>query len=77
MSLPCAASSADYLMAAQFDDLLEVRTRTLAVTGARLVMEQAVMRGDETLFSAVVTVVCINEAGQPARLPANVRLLLH
>ncbi|MHA7828155.1 MAG: tol-pal system-associated acyl-CoA thioesterase [Roseovarius sp.] len=68
---------ADYLMSAHFDDLLEVRTRTLAVTGARLIMEQAVMRGEETLFSAVVTVVCINEAGQPARLPANVRLLLH
>ncbi|WP_292291136.1 tol-pal system-associated acyl-CoA thioesterase [Marivita sp.] len=68
---------ADYLIPARFDDMLEVRTRTLAVTGARLIMEQVVMRGEETLFSAVVTAVCINEAGQPARLPANIRLLLH
>lgn len=68
---------ADYLAPAKFDDHLIVRTTTRAVTGARLVMWQEVFRGDEPLFQAEVTVVCINEAGQPARLPANVRLLLH
>lgn len=68
---------ADYLGSAKFDDALEVRTRTQVVTGARLVMEQDVRRGEELLFSAVVTIVCINEAGQPARLPANIRLILH
>jgi acyl-CoA thioester hydrolase len=35
------------------------------------------MRGAERLFQALVTVVCVNEAGQPARLPANIRLQLH
>jgi acyl-CoA thioester hydrolase len=68
---------ADYLGPAKFDDLLEVETRTSAVTGARLVMEQKVRRGADLLFQAVVTVVCLNEAGQPARLPANIRLILH
>ena len=68
---------ADYLMPARFDDALEVETITEAVTGARLVLEQKVTRGDDLLFSATVTIVCINEAGQPARLPANIRLMLH
>lgn len=68
---------ADYLAPARFDDVLQVETLTQAVTGARLVLEQKILRGEEVLFSAVVTIVCINEAGQPARLPANIRLMLH
>ena len=68
---------ADYHAPARFDDQLEVRTRPQAVTGARLVMEQQVLRGEELLFSAVVTIVCLNETGHPARLPANIRLILH
>jgi acyl-CoA thioester hydrolase len=68
---------ADYLGPAKFDDELEVRTVTQAVTGARLVMEQQVARGGQVLFSAVVTIVCIGEGGTPARLPANIRLILH
>jgi acyl-CoA thioester hydrolase len=68
---------ADYLAPAKFDDELIVETRPITVTGARLVMEQIVKRDNELLFQAVVTLVCINEAGQPARLPANIRLMLH
>ena len=68
---------ADYLAPARFDDELQVETTTQAVTGARLVMEQRVSRGDDLLFSAIVTIVCLNENGQPARLPANIRLMLH
>lgn len=68
---------ADYLGSAKFDDELEVRTAIQAVTGARLVMEQKVVRGEEVLFSAAVTIVCIGEGGTPARLPANIRLILH
>ena len=68
---------AEYLSAAKFDDALEVRTKTIGVTVARLVMEQQVMRGRVLLFSAQVTVVCINEAGHPARLPANIRRIMH
>ena len=68
---------ADYRAPAKFDDQLEVRTSVQTVTGARLVMEQSLHRGDSLLFSAVVTVVCVNDAGLPARLPANIRLMLH
>jgi acyl-CoA thioester hydrolase len=68
---------ADYLGPARFDDALQVETRTVQVTGARLVLEQTVSRAGKRLFQAVVTVVCLTEAGQPARLPANIRLRLH
>ena len=68
---------ADYLMPARFDDELVVETATQAVTGARLVMKQDVRRGADLLFSAVVTIVCLSDSGQPARLPANIRLMLH
>lgn len=68
---------ADYHHPARFDDELEVRTSVVTVTGARLVMDQRVLRGEELIFSAQVTIVCINETGHPARLPANIRLMLH
>lgn len=68
---------ADYLMPAKFDDELLVETRAIQVTGARLVMEQIVKRGNDLLFQAIVTIVCVGESGQAARLPANLRLMLH
>ncbi len=68
---------ADYLQPARLDDELTVLTEVTGVTAARLVMDQKVMRGEEELFHAIVTVVMINDTGHPARLPANIRLLLH
>jgi acyl-CoA thioester hydrolase len=65
--------SADYLAPARFDDVLEVRTRIQLITGARLVLAQSVERGSASLFEAIVTLVCLGEAGQPIRLPANIR----
>jgi len=68
---------ADYLAPAKFDDALEVRTSVQTVTGARFVMEQNIYRDEVHLFQAIVTLVCLNETGHPARLPANIRLMLH
>lgn len=68
---------ADYLMPARLDDELIVETEVVQVTGARLVMDQVVRRGKDRLFHAIVTVVVITEAGQPARMPANIRQMLH
>jgi acyl-CoA thioester hydrolase len=64
---------ADYLRPARFDDELTVITRPQAATGARVVLEQDVMRGGERLFAAAVTLVCLTETGQPARIPAELR----
>ena len=65
--------AADYLRPAKFDDLLTVETVMGPIKGARFVMDQRVLRGDEVLFTASVTVVVINDAGRAARLPADIR----
>lgn len=64
---------ADYLRPARFDDELTVLTRPLAETGARIVLEQEILRGGERLFQAQVTLVCLTDDGAPARIPADIR----
>ncbi|MEM9129365.1 MAG: tol-pal system-associated acyl-CoA thioesterase [Pseudomonadota bacterium] len=64
---------ADYLSSAAFDDELTVETNVASKSGVRLVMEQTVMRGETRLFSALVTLVCVNSAGKPVLLPAEIR----
>ena len=67
---------ADYLKPARFDDALEVTTELVALGGARIDLRQEVWRGEERLFTAAVTLVCLHDSGQPARLPPEVRAAL-
>ncbi|MWP36065.1 tol-pal system-associated acyl-CoA thioesterase [Rhodobacter sphaeroides] len=64
---------ADYLRPAVFDDLLEVETRLVETGGARILLDQEVLRGEERLFAARVVLVCLAADGRAARLPAEVR----
>ena len=66
----------DYIAAAKFDDELVVETEMTSISGARLVMDQIVRRGDDIIFKAQVTAVCMNDKGRPVRLPAEIRALL-
>jgi len=68
--------SADYLRPARFGDELVVETRLEALGRARIEMRQDVLRGEELLFSAQVTLVALSDEGRAARLPANIRRLL-
>lgn len=68
---------ADYILPARFDEEIVVKTVPQSISGARLVLKQDVFRETDLLFSALVTIVCIADSGQPARLPANIRLMLH
>lgn len=68
---------ADFLAPAYLDDVLEIETRTLSATGARLVMAQSVQRGKAELFRAVVTVACLTASGRPTRLPAAITRQRH
>jgi len=67
---------ADYLRPAKFDDELVIETRLVALTGARIVLEQVVVRGPARLFVAVVTLVCLAQAGAAVRLPDALRRAL-
>ncbi|MBP0482606.1 tol-pal system-associated acyl-CoA thioesterase [Sagittula sp. M10.9X] len=68
---------ADYLHAAKYDDVLEIRTTVKSMTGVRLIMAQEVLRGEEVVFRAEVTAVCATLDGHPTRLPAALRRRVH
>ena len=67
---------ADYLRPAVFDDVLSVQTVLADLSGARLVLNQAVLRGAQTLFTARVTLVCLTAAGTATRFPTALRRAL-
>ncbi len=67
---------ADYLRPAVFDDVLTVQTSLADHSGARLVLDQAVLRGEQVLFTARVTLVCLTATGTPTRFPAALRQTL-
>ena len=56
-----------FLKPARIDDPLVVRTRYDAVKGPRLLISQAIARGDDVLCRAEVEVVCIHMDGRPRR----------
>lgn len=68
---------ADYVSPAKFDDNLVVETAIHTGSGVRLVVGQDVKRGDEVLFSALVTIICMTAEGAVARLPAAIRQSVH
>lgn len=67
---------ADYLRPAKFGDDLVVTTRLVQIGGARIVVEQAVLRLGERLFAAQVVLVCLGEDGHAARIPPGLRARL-
>ena len=61
--------------AAHIDDLLMVVTEMGAVSGARLTLDQTILRDGVVLTRAQVVVVAIKTSGGPARMPSAVRAL--
>ena len=59
----------DFLKPARIDEVLEVETRMAQVSGARLGLDQRVVRGGEILFQAAVTAALLDGRGRPRRLP--------
>lgn len=66
------AMQLDFRKPAVLDDMLSVETTPLELGGASLTLDQRVLRGGETLATAIVKVVCV-EAGRARRMPADVR----
>lgn len=60
---------ADYLSPAYFDDVIEVHTTPIALSPARITLQQEIFRAETRLFSALVTLVCLDAQGRPQRLP--------
>ena len=66
----------DYIAPARFQDELVVRTSTERVSGARAVLLQEVLRGEDILARAHVQVAAMGRDGRPARMPAPARVAL-
>nr|WP_321482039.1 tol-pal system-associated acyl-CoA thioesterase [uncultured Cohaesibacter sp.] len=66
----------NYLRSAHIDDILKVETRINTVKGARMILDQQILRGEEVLFTARVTVVAVTREGKPRRLPEKMRKIL-
>lgn len=62
--------------AARIDDALVVQTSYEAVKGPRLIIRQALVRGDEILTQAEVEAACIDLKGRPRRPPAQLKTAL-
>ncbi len=63
----------EYLKPARLDDLIEVHTRAMSLTGARLAAEQDIFCGGDRLTHAVVEACIITLAGKPRRIPHEMR----
>lgn len=65
---------ADYRAPARLDDLLQVRSRLTALSGASLWIRQSIEREEQMLVSLDVRLACLDMAdGRPLRLPQPVR----
>ena len=64
---------AEYLKIAKLDDLLTVSTSIKSINNASFVMKQVISCKGETIFFMDVTLVCLNKAGRPVRMPDDMR----
>ena len=69
LMLVVAEISCKYYLPADYDDLLRLRTTTVAARGARVEHKYEVFRGDELLAEGRSVVACINREGRVTRLP--------
>lgn len=69
-------SSADYLLPARLDDLLDIETRIVEIGGARLLLDQRICRDGVLLVSLDILVACVGAEGRPRRIPSALRAAL-
>jgi acyl-CoA thioester hydrolase len=63
----------DYIRPARVDDALLIRTGVIEIGGARMRLDQRVIRGTEELVQAEVEACVVTLDGRPRRVPAEVR----
>jgi acyl-CoA thioester hydrolase len=66
----------DYAKPARLDDDIEVHTRYLAITGARMTASQWVKRAGVDLVTAKLEAAIITMTGKPRRIPEDVKVKL-
>ena len=66
----------EFLRPARIDDVLRVETRTQLLGGARIILDQRILRGEDVLIEARVKVAVISPDGRPRRMPEGVSAIL-
>lgn len=66
----------DFLRPARIDDVLTVETRTVLLGGARVILDQKIVRDGQALVAARVKVAVISPEGKPRRMPEAVAAIL-
>jgi acyl-CoA thioester hydrolase len=61
----------DFKAPARMDDIVTVRTRTEKAGGAKMVLQQEIVRDDRLLIAAKVVIAVVNRNGRPRRLPES------
>jgi acyl-CoA thioester hydrolase len=64
-----ADASCKYLAAADYDDLLVLRTRVEKIGAAHIRHAYEVIRGSQVIATGTTTVVCVDREGKIRRLP--------
>jgi acyl-CoA thioester hydrolase len=59
----------DFLAPARVDEILEVESRFVRLSGARMEIAQSVTRDAQALFRAAVTAALVDAHGRPKRFP--------
>lgn len=61
----------DFHTPARMDDIVTIETRAKTISGARIVMDQQLLRGEERLVSATVEAAIVGANGRPRRFPKD------
>jgi acyl-CoA thioester hydrolase len=59
----------DFRGPAKIDDIITIHTRTVKLSGARIYMQQEILKGQTILVAATVEAAVINAEGRPRRFP--------
>lgn len=59
----------DFKAPARMDDIVTIVTRTEKAGGAKMILQQEIRRGEQSLISAKVVIAVVNRNGRPRRLP--------
>jgi len=62
-----------FLKAAEIDDVVTVKTSARETSGARILLDQEILREGERLVGASVTVALLGPKGRAVRLPTAIR----
>ncbi len=69
--------SIEYLKPAKIDNVVQVRTRCVEMTGTKLIISQEIHRDSDLLTKGLVSIVLIDGKGKPKRIPEEISKKIH